>query len=71
MLSGGVYYHNHLLTTPVLEPDILNELDRFDPVEAKPANIKRYITYKFNKDISYAQIAYEMAKRKQKMLGNK
>ncbi len=49
MLSGGVYYHNHTLTTPVLEPEILAELDRFDPVEAKPADIKRYISNKWQK----------------------
>ena len=64
LLSGGVYYHNHTLTTPVLEPEILAELDKFDPVEAKPADIKRYISQKYQKQISYAQIAYEMAKRK-------
>jgi len=37
MLSGGVYHHNHDLSTPVLDPDILKELDHFDPVAIKPA----------------------------------
>ena len=42
-LSDGTYFHNHELTTPVLDPQILSTLDRFDARTAKPANIKRYI----------------------------
>lgn len=68
-LNGGTFYHNHDLTTPVLDPEILAVLDNFDPLSDKPANIKKFISSKFNKDISYAQIAYEMAKRKQKIVG--
>jgi hypothetical protein len=53
-LTGGTYYHNHELTTPVLDPEILNELDNFDPLVAKPAHIKKFIANKYKKDISYA-----------------
>ena len=35
----------------------------------KPANIKKFINEKFKKEISYAQVAYEMNKRKQKIIG--
>lgn len=48
----------------MLDPEILAQLDRFDPIQAKPANIKRYIQTQFGKEISYAQLAYEMSKRK-------
>ena len=62
-LTGGVFVHNHPLTTAVLDPAILQQLDNFDPCETKPAFIKKLIFQKFNKSISYAQIAYEMSKR--------
>ena len=52
----------------MLDPDILTQLDRFDPCVSKPANIKRYIQREFGKEISYAQLAYEMSKRKHKIL---
>eukprot|EP00347_Sterkiella_histriomuscorum_P005193 403357537 len=68
-LHDGEFYHNHELSIPVLDPEILNELDQFDPISDKPAHIKRMINDKFKKSISYAQIAYEMNKRKQKALG--
>jgi len=48
----------------VLDPEILAQLDRLDPTVAKPANIKRLIQTQFGKEISYAQLAYEMSKRK-------
>lgn len=67
-LTGGLFYHNHELTTPVLDPEILTQLDRFDPCVSKPANIKRFILREFGKEISYAQLAYEMSKRKQRIL---
>ena len=35
---------------------------------AKPANIKRYIQSQFGKEISYAQLAYEMSKRKTRVI---
>ena len=68
-LTDGVYWHNHLLTTPVLDPQILRHLDHFDPTTAKPAFVKKFINQKFGKDISYAQIAYELTKRKKKICG--
>jgi hypothetical protein len=62
ILSGGVYYHNHRLETAVLEREVLDELDHM--VGVKPAVIKRWVQEKYQKEISYAQIAYEMAKRR-------
>ena len=67
-LTDGTFYHNHELTTPVLDPEILAQLDTFDPTVAKPANIKRYIQSQFGKEISYAQLAYEMSKRKTRVM---
>ena len=64
-LTGGIFLHNHDLTTPVLDTEVLAELDKIDPVYAKPAQIKRLICQKLGKDVSYAQLAYEMSKRKQ------
>ncbi|CAI2377286.1 unnamed protein product [Moneuplotes crassus] len=66
-LTDGVFQHNHLLTTPVLDSMILNQIDQFDPTTIKPAYVRKYINEKFNKDISYAQIAYELSKRKKKV----
>ena len=63
-LSDGIFYHNHLLTTPVLDSVTLRQLDQFDPTTAKPANVRKIINEKLNKEISYAQIAYELTKRK-------
>ena len=63
-LTGGVYHHNHELSTPVLDPEILAELDNFDPINSKPAYIRKFISSKYKKEISYAQVAYEMSKRK-------
>lgn len=68
-LTDGTYYHNHMLTMPVLDPQILNHLDRFDPVTAKAANVRKFINQKFGTDIQYAQIAYELSKRKKKYCG--
>ena len=65
-LSGGVFHHNHDLSTPVLDPEILRELDLFDPNVVKAAQIRKLLNDKFGKDISYAQIAYELNKRKQR-----
>lgn len=62
VLSGGTYYHNHRLDSAVLEKRVLDELDQM--VGLKPAVIKRWVQEKYSKQISYAQIAYEMAKRK-------
>ena len=36
-LTSGTFYHNHHLSTPVLDPEILKELDSLDPYNAKPA----------------------------------
>ena len=52
----------------MLDPEILAQLDKFDPTVAKPANIKRYIQSQFGKEISYAQLAYEMSKRKSRVI---
>ena len=35
-----------------------------DAIKEKPALIKKFIERKYKKPISYAQIAYEMAKRR-------
>lgn len=48
----------------MLDPQILRHLDHFDPTTAKPAQVRKFINQKFGKDISYAQIAYELTKRK-------
>ena len=65
-LTQGDFYHNHDLSTPVLDPDILRELDLVNPNNAKPAQVRKEINQKYQKDISYAQIAYELNKRKQR-----
>jgi len=44
MLTGGIFIHNHDLTTPVLDTEVLAELDKLNPKEAKPAQIKRLIS---------------------------
>jgi hypothetical protein len=36
-LTSGTFYHNHHLSTSVLDPEILKELDSLDPYNAKPA----------------------------------
>ena len=46
---------------------ILRQLDSFDPTSSKPAIVRKFINQKFHKDITYAQIAYELAKRKKKL----
>ena len=66
-LTDGDFYHNHPLTTPVLDSVILRQLDSFDPTSSKPAIVRKFINQKFHKDITYAQIAYELAKRKKKL----
>lgn len=43
LLQEGTYYHNHMLTTPVLDLEIITFLDKFDPFKAKPAQIKKAI----------------------------
>ena len=58
--------HNHPLTAKVLDTDVLQELDTIS-VEERPSKIKKYIEQKYKKSISYAQIAYEMGKRKSKV----
>jgi len=58
-----------MLTTPVLDPQILRHLDHFDSITAKPAQVRKFINQKFGKDISYAQIAYELTKRKKRVCG--
>ena len=63
-LTGGIFYHNHELSTPVLDPEILKELYHFDPFTNKAADIRKFLNDKYKKEISYAQIAYEMNKRK-------
>ena len=70
-LHDGEYIHNHELDTPVLDPEILAELDNFSPIRTKASQIMRHINQKYKKDISYAQIAYEMHKRRDKKLGKK
>ena len=65
-LSGGTFKHNHDLSTAVIDPEILREIDNFDVRTAKAANIRKIINLKYGKDISYAQIAYEINKRKVK-----
>ena len=45
-------------------------MDKFDPIVAKPAHIKRYIEVHFSKEVSYAQLAYEMSKRKNRIMGS-
>jgi hypothetical protein len=65
-LYHGTFFHNHELSTPVLDPEIMKELDIVDPNNAKPAQIRKDLNKRFSKDISYAQIAYELNKRKQK-----
>jgi hypothetical protein len=42
------------MSTPVLGPEILNAIDKFDNISKKPAELKKYITQKYKKDISYA-----------------
>ena len=69
-LTDGTFYHNHVLTMPVLDPQILWHLNKFDPVTSKPAQVRKFINQRFNTDISYAQIAYELSKRK-KQCGHK
>jgi hypothetical protein len=48
----------------VLDSEVLAELDRINYRDAKPAQIRRMLNVKLGKDVSYAQLAYEMAKRK-------
>ncbi len=36
-LTCGIFYHNHNLSTPVLDPEILREIDLLDANNAKPA----------------------------------
>ena len=67
-LYHGTFFHNHELSTPVLDPEIMKELDIVDPNNAKPAQIRKDLNKRFSKDISYAQIAYELNKRKHKTL---
>jgi predicted AAA+ superfamily ATPase len=67
VLAGGTFKHNHDLSTAVLDPLILKELDSIDHSTAKAAQIRRNLLQKFGKDISYAQIAYEINKRRNKL----
>ena len=66
-LANGCFYHNHELLTPVLDPQIMKYLNNFDPMTSKPAHVRSFINQQFHKDISYAQIAYELTKRKKKL----
>lgn len=43
-LTTSTSFHNHEMSTPVLDPEILHALDGFDPIEKKPAFIKKFIT---------------------------
>jgi hypothetical protein len=46
-LSCGTFYHNHELSTPVLDPEIMKELDMVDPYNAKPAQIRKDLNKKY------------------------
>jgi len=46
--------HNHELTTPVLDTEVLAELDKINPKDAKPAQIKRMLNQKLGKEVCYA-----------------
>ena len=48
-LSDGVFYHNHELDTPVIDPKILSALDKFDASTAITVKISRQIQTQFNK----------------------
>ena len=60
--------HNHPLDSKALGQEVIAELDQICNSENpdKPAKIKKKLEMKHKKEISYAQIAYEMAKRRNK-----
>lgn len=63
-LTDGVFYHNHEQDTPVILPVILDFIHQFDPFETKPAEVLKLVNIRFGKNITYAQVAYELSKMK-------
>ena len=64
-LTDGVFYHNHELDAKVITPEIREAIKQIDINNVKPADARKIINSKFNTDISYAQMAYELSKIKQ------
>ena len=69
-LTGGEFYHNHTYNSPVLDSQILEEIDwNFNVQNAKPSEVVKFIKQKYEKEITYPQIAYELNKWKNILLG--
>lgn len=61
-MTDGVFYHNHDLDTAVMLPEIIDYLKTLDPLNCKPAEVRLIIKKLYKKDLSYAQVAYEISK---------
>jgi hypothetical protein len=65
-MTDGVFYHNHDLDTAVMLPEIIEYLKTLDPMTCKPAEIRLNIERSYKKDLTYAQVAYEISKLRRK-----
>lgn len=61
-MTDGVFYHNHELDTAVMLPEIIDYLKTLDPMRCKPAEVRVIIKKVYKKDLTYAQVAYEISK---------